>query len=151
VCVCVCIYIYIYPERWTKGPQSHQTVNCAPVGYAITVPATAIRNLRDWTVYFHTGVKTGAWKRVPAETTNCWRRIVACTSYQRTVILLEEWSLLGCYAVWPLLLVTASVFPSSPILVILMEALSSSKTSVLTRATRRNNPEDTILHISEYS
>jgi hypothetical protein len=41
------------------------------------------------------------------------------------------------------LLVTASVVPSSPSLVILMkEALSSSETSVLTRATRRNNTED---------
>jgi hypothetical protein len=48
------------------------------------------------------------------------------------------------------LLVTASVVPSSPILVTLMkEALSSSETSVLTRNTRRSHCRENLKSYTE--
>jgi hypothetical protein len=63
----------------------------------------------------------------------------------------EECRLLGCHIVFirslRRLLVIANVVPSSPVLVtLMMDALSSSVTLVLRIATRRNIPEDAILH-----
>jgi hypothetical protein len=67
---------------------------------------------------------------------------LAVTSNRRTPRRNTKWG-----STVRLLLVTASVVPNSPILVTVMkEAVSSSETSVLTRATWRNVQEDGILH-----
>jgi hypothetical protein len=44
------------------------------------------------------------------------------------------------------LLVTAKVVPNSPIVILIMEALCASETSVITGVARWNIPEDGILH-----
>jgi hypothetical protein len=83
-------------------------------------------------------VSSGMLRRVALVRTDVSEELIA--SFIRVVFLQSvRW-----------LLVTAGVVPSSPILVTLMkETLSSCETSVLTRATRRNIPEDTILQLSE--
>jgi hypothetical protein len=70
---------------------------------------------------------------------------------KKTEYVSEKYSLLGCYAVWILFeqtfrrnISTPSGWQES----LIIEAIRSSETSLLIRATRRNISEDAILHVS---
>jgi hypothetical protein len=70
--------------------------------------------------------------------------MLRCVALVRTDVLEER----SAYIIRVTRIVTASIVPSSPILVTLMkEVLSSLETSVLTRVTRCNVPENAILNL----
>jgi ribosomal protein S9 len=90
-------------------------------------------------------VSSGMLRRVALVRTDVWEELSA--SFIRVTRTGVLGTTLAVTSSVRRLLVTANVVPSTPVLVTLMkEALSSSQTSVLTRATRRNIPEDTTLH-----
>jgi hypothetical protein len=108
--------------------------------FSIAEPAAVSTYLYSWRM-----VSSGILRRVALVRTDISEEPRA--SFIRVTIIGELGTTLAVTISVRRLLVTASVVPSSPILVNLMkEALSSSETSVLTRAKQRNIPEDTILH-----
>jgi hypothetical protein len=90
-------------------------------------------------------VSSGMLRRVPLVRTDVSEELSA--SIIRVTRIGEIGTTLAITSRARRLLVTANVVPSSPILVnLMMEALSSSETSVLSRTTWRDIPEDAILH-----